>query len=92
MIKVIKRDGTTENYNKSKLIRSIANSADDVKIALNKRDLDIICMDVEKKINDIRSDGSPTSTYEIRAVIVDMLTKLGFRAVANSYYRDRMNQ
>lgn len=90
MIKVIKKDGRIEDFNDSKVMRSITNSADRVKIQFNKSDLDTICMDVEKKIKEIRKDGSPTSTYEVRSLVVELLIDIGFSKVANSYVEGRM--
>ncbi len=90
MTKVIKKDGRIEDFNKDKMLTSISNCADDVNIVFNKKDLDIIGTEVEKKLGEIRNDGSNTSSFEIRAVLVDVLDRLGFKKAVNAYIEGRL--
>lgn len=92
MIKVIKRDGRLEDFSMLKLLRSINNSADDINAYFSEKDLELIGVDIERLIKEIRKDGSPTSSYEIRGIVVGTLYKSGFRLVSDSYCGGRMKK
>lgn len=90
MIKVIKKSGKVEEYDKIKMLTSISNCADDARIPLSHKDLDIIGVEIDKQLREIRKDGSNSSSYEIRAIIIDVLDKLGFKKAAESYFNGRL--
>ena len=85
MLKVIKRDGRVIDYNEENIITSIANSASDAGIQINKKELDLIAHAVEKSIIKMRGGDGVTSTFEIRNVIVRELNEFGYRAIATDF-------
>lgn len=86
MLTVIKKDLRKQKFAPDKIRISVASSADDVNFMLNKKDLDMVTKDAEKKIISLRGIDGQTSSYEIRCVVYETLRDLGFNKVANSYY------
>lgn len=84
-MKVIKRNGLTQEFNINKIKTSIINSADDINTSLTESDANLICTQIESKIKSIRKDGSNTSSYEIISVIIDVLRENHFSNILDSY-------
>lgn len=84
-MKVIKRNGLTQEFNINKIKTSIINSADDINTSLTESDANLICTQIENKIKSIRKDGSNTSSYEIISVIIDVLKENHFSNILDSY-------
>lgn len=90
MLMVIKKNGRIENFISDKIKTSIYNCASENNILLNSKDLDIIANDVERKINRIRGLNSYTSSFEIQAIVLDVLHHIGYDRVADFYYKGSM--
>lgn len=56
MIKVIKKDGTTTEFDKSKIIRAVNKSAERVMTTLTNENLDTICKEVYINICELNKD------------------------------------
>lgn len=83
---IIKKDGRVQEFNEKKIYTSILNAATDIrKSELNESDLKVLVSSIIKKINEIRKDGTPTSSYEVKGVIVNVLLRDGFAEVFKSY-------
>jgi len=85
-MKVLKKDGKVQEFNEKKIYTSILNAATDIrKYELNESDLKVIVSDIIRKISFIRKDGTPSSSYEIKGVIISVLLSNGFTDVFESY-------
>lgn len=85
-MKIIKKDGRIQEFNEEKIYTSILNAATDIsKAELNESDLKVIVSDIIRRINVIRKDGTPTSSYEVKGVIISVLLRDGFTEVCKSY-------
>lgn len=82
---VIKKTGIKENFEISKIRRSIANAAGDINIILTESDLSNACKMIENAIKEIRSE--ETSSYEIFGAVVFKLHELNYSEVVQSYIR-----
>ncbi|PRR83426.1 ATP cone domain-containing protein [Clostridium vincentii] len=83
---IIKKNGKVEEFKEKKIYTSILNSATDIgKSELNESDLKVLVSDIIRKISEIRKDGTPTSSYEVKGVIINVLLKDGFNEVCKSY-------
>lgn len=85
---IIKKDGKIVEFNEKKIYTSILNAATDIgKAELNESDLKVLVSEIIRRINIIRKDGTPTSSYEIKGIIVTVLLSDGFTEVFKSYVR-----
>lgn len=66
MISIIKKDGTSEAYDRNKIINAVKKSAERVLVVLSPQELDKLCSLVEDKINQIKQ------TENIEVPIVEM--------------------
>lgn len=83
---IIKKDGRLQEFDERKIYTSIANASRDIQgMSFNESDIRIIVQDVTKKLNKIRKDNSPSSTYEIRGVLTETLVTNGFGAILKSF-------
>lgn len=83
---IIKKDGRLQEYDEKKIHTSIENASKDVQgMSFNESDIRIIVKDITKKLTQIRKDDSPSSTYEIRGVLVEVLIKDGFGEILKSF-------
>lgn len=87
MLNVVKKDGRIDKFNIEKIKTSVGNSAADSNIQLTKKDLDIIARETKRTIVEVRGEDGQTSSYEIRGVIVRVLKELGFRQIAEDFYK-----
>ncbi|SHE58524.1 ATP cone domain-containing protein [Clostridium fallax] len=83
-MKVIKRNGRTEEFNFDKLKTSIYSASLEAEIPMTESDLKIVCNNVLKIIETIRKDN--TSSYEIFSVTINTLIENNFSKVSNSYF------
>lgn len=85
---IIKKDGRLQEFDQNKISTSIGNAAKSVsEMSLNSSDINVIALDVIKKIKDIRKDGTNTSSYEVIGVIADILEKDGFANILREFLR-----
>ena len=85
-MKVIKKDGRIQEFNKEKIYTSIYNASKNSSSGiLNESDAKIIIEDIDKKLKSIRKDDELTSIYEIIGVIVSVLKKDGFTELLKTY-------
>lgn len=84
-MKILKKDGRIQDFDEKKIFTSIDNASKDVTtIVLNESDIKLIVKDIISKINALRKD-TPTSSYEVIGVIIEVLIKDGFRDVLKSF-------
>lgn len=85
-MKVIKKDGRIQEFNKDKIYTSIYNASRNSSSGiLNESDAKIIVEDIDKKLKSIRKDEELTSIYEIIGVIVSILKEDGFTELLKTY-------
>ncbi|WP_426349882.1 ATP cone domain-containing protein [Alloiococcus sp. CFN-8] len=82
-MKVIKRDGRFEDYDISKIKRTICNASDDINKPLTEGDLKNLGDLIDHSIRESFSESVPSN--EIRNIIESTLRENGFSAVASSY-------
>lgn len=89
-INVIKKDGTSETFDVSKIIECVKLAANRINVDLSEEDIESL----ENRIYDYFSD-SPVkhwkiSTKDIHSIVIGILEQCGLNNVANSYkeYRD----
>lgn len=85
-MKLIKKDGRLQEFDSSKIRISVQNAARDTEsVILNESDIKIIVEDVEKKLQELRRNDSPTSSYEIIGILSNVLVEDGFETVFREY-------
>lgn len=85
IMKVLKKNGIKEEFDLSKVRRSIASAARDCNMVLTQSDLSNICKMVEGVI---RAGGKEeTSSYEIFGAVVFKLKELDYIQVAQDYIK-----
>lgn len=85
-MKIIKKDGRLQEFDKNKIFISIENASRDTEDAmLNESDLKILVEDIVNKIYEIRNDETSSSSYEIIGVMVEILLRDGFNNVVKSF-------
>lgn len=82
-MKVRKKDGSSQEFNFEKIVRSIEAASDDVGEPMTLSDLNNISKEVEKKLKALYKD--EVSYVEIRDTIINELESSGFSDVAKSY-------
>lgn len=84
-MKIIKKDGRTEEFNINKIKTSIENAASDSETMLNESDLNILISDIKKILEETRKESFITSSYEVIGVIFNILKRDGFSKLLKSY-------
>ena len=87
MIKVVKKDGTTTEFNKSKIINAVNKSAERVMVKLTEKDLDSICKEVYINMCELNKD-------EISVVLLHNMVESALDKVNNNVavsYREYRN-
>ena len=84
-MRVVKRNGTFEDFQIQKLERSIKNSASDINIVFNNSDIKLLCNEIMKELSVACKDNDLTSSYEIVGVTLSVLKNNNFGKVINSY-------
>lgn len=84
-MRIIKNDGRVEEFNTSKIKHSVSNASTEINEPLTDSDLKII----EKEVLDILKvlNREETSSYEIFAIVIKVLSKLGFERVCKEYLK-----
>ncbi len=90
MLKVYKRNGNLEDFNHQTLVTSLVNTGYDMNFTLNQRETELLVQDVEKAIIAFRGEDGYTSTYEIGAIVINVLDRIGYTKLANTYYKNRI--
>lgn len=87
MIQIIKKDGTLEHWDNSKIIIAIKKSASRANENISKQDMEIICNDCKSQCKD------NIKTLDLHSIVISSLRNHGFSNIANSYqeYRDYKN-
>lgn len=85
-MEIIKKDGRIQEFDEGKIVTSLLNASRDIeKAELNESDIKVICSDVVAILEEIRKDGSYSSSYEIIGVIMNVLLKDEFVEVLRAY-------
>lgn len=85
-VQIIKKDGRLQEFDEKKIFTSVDNASRDVStIVLNESDIKVLVADIIKQINIIRKDGTPTSSYEVTGVMIQVLKRDGFNEVIKSF-------
>ena len=82
-MKVIKRDGRFEDYDISKIKRTICIASDDIYKPLTEGDLKSLGDLIDHRIRDNFTESVPSN--EVRDIIEKTLRENGFSEVASSY-------
>lgn len=88
-MKVIKKNGLQEEFDISKVRRSIANAAADSNMVLNESDLSNVCKMVEGVIK--LGHKEVTSSYEIFGAVVFKLKELDYTEIAQDYIKSGLD-
>ena len=83
-MEIIKKNGRIEEFNISKVKRSILNASSEINQSLADADLNIIEKEVLKILKELKRE--KTSSYEIFAIVLNVLNKLNFNAVGKAYF------
>jgi Oxygen-sensitive ribonucleoside-triphosphate reductase len=84
-MEIIKNDGRIEEFNMSKIRHSVLNASTEINQPLTDSDLKIIEKEVFSTLKVLNRE--KTSSYEIFAIVLKVLSKLGFKGVCKSYLR-----
>jgi transcriptional regulator NrdR family protein len=87
-MKLIKKNGSVQEFEVVKLEQSILRSSDDLEQPLNTGDVKYIIGRIESVLKSIRGEGN-TSAYEVFAVAIHVLNEEGFQAIAYNYFKGR---
>ncbi|WP_102400247.1 ATP cone domain-containing protein [Haloimpatiens massiliensis] len=82
-MKVIKRDGRTQEFDISKIMVSIERSSDDAGNPMTSSDILNMSEDVKNKIWD--DFKNKVSYNDIRNIVIEKLSNSGFESVAKAY-------
>jgi len=85
VMRIIKKDGRAEEFNTSKIKNSVLNASTEINEPLTDSDLKII----EKEVLSILKvlNREETSSYEIFAIVLKGLSRLGFKGVCKAYLK-----
>ncbi len=87
-MKVIKKDGRVQEFDSSKIYNSLRSASRDLdRATLNESDLKILVEDIVTKLNTIRKDETPSSSFEIFGVVCRVLKDDGFANLLSAYVR-----
>lgn len=85
-MKVVKKSGTLQEYDESKVLTSVVNAASDTEeMSLNESDIKVLVEDVTHLLKEIRRDGSNTSSFEITGVVSFVLLRDGFGKILEAF-------
>lgn len=60
-----------------------------MQFTLNQRETELMIQDVENAIVSLRGKNGITSTYEIAAILMNILRSVGYSKLAYTYYQNR---
>ena len=81
-MKIIKKDGTTEDYNEQKIINACNKAARRAMVDLNEKDYSIICNAVWEKL--VENDLDDADIYEMHNIVESVLEEY-YPIVAKTY-------
>lgn len=81
---IIKKNGRIEQFNISKIKRSILNASSEINQPLADADLNIIEKEVLNILKELKRE--KTSSYEVFAIVLNVLNNLNFNAVGKAYF------
>lgn len=85
-MKIIKKDGRIQEFNKDKIYTSLISSANSLdNVQLNESDIKVLVEDITKAIKELRKDETLTSSYEIIGIVSSVLVRDGFKEVLKAY-------
>ena len=85
-MKIIKKDGRIQEFNKDKIYTSLISSANSLdNVGLNESDIKVLVEDITKAIKELRKDETLTSSYEIIGIVSSVLVRDGFKEVLKAY-------
>ncbi|WP_294352457.1 ATP cone domain-containing protein [uncultured Clostridium sp.] len=85
-MKIIKKDGRIQEFNKDKIYTSLISSANSLdNVRLNESDIKVLVEDITKAIKELRKDETLTSSYEIIGIVSSVLVRDGFKEVLKAY-------
>jgi len=86
-VKIIKKDGTEENYDVQKVVKAIKKSANRMLVEFTEKEIDDICNFVNKSVNDLGKE--KIEIFQMHCIVENALENLNPK-VAKSYrnYRD----
>ncbi|BDR68262.1 hypothetical protein K144313037_22880 [Clostridium tetani] len=80
---ILKKDGTKEKFDTSKLKNSIINASNEINVNLNESDLNLLIKCIINVLLSINEE--IISSYAVFGVTTDCLKKNGFKEVAKKY-------
>lgn len=83
-MEIIKKKGNVEEFNISKVRQSIMNVANEIGQSLTDADLKVIQKNTEDVLKSLKRE--TTSSYEVFAIVLNVLSDLGFDNIAKSYF------
>lgn len=81
---IIKKSGRVEEFDISKVRRSVSNASIEINQPMTDSDLKVIENEVLKILKDLKRE--KTSSYEIFSIVLNVLKKLNFNAVGKAYF------
>lgn len=84
-MKIIKKSGKVEEFNGDKIKRSILNASSEINEPLTDSDLKVIEREVLNVLKTMKRE--ETSSYEIFAIVLNVLKKLEFDDVGKAYFK-----
>lgn len=84
-MKIIKRDGRIQDFNKNKIMLAISRASDDAKEYFNLADIKNVTVCILKAIGDIEI----IKSSEIREITVRVLKEFGFKKTAKLFEEEQ---
>lgn len=84
-IKILKKDGRLQEFDKYKIERTIKSASYEAEIGINESDVNILSKDIEEKLSKLPE---PISSYSVFGIIINSLVKNGFTQVALAYVKN----
>lgn len=84
-MKIIKKNGSLNEFDIDKIRTSLENSAKDIDVEITEADLKLILKQIEKNVQSLNGIARVTSTYEIKGLTHKVLKENGFIPLCKSY-------
>lgn len=84
-MKIIKKSGIEEEFNILKIRSSVSNASNEINMPLTDSDLNVITKEVTSILSVLNRE--TTSSYEIFAIVLNVLNKLKFKSICNAYLK-----
>lgn len=84
-MEIIKRNGAFQEFDIKKTENSVYCASVDINQTLNRSDLNLINHEVLKKLNLLKRGEIPTSSFEIKYIVYEILLENNFDKIANEY-------